>query len=448
MSESGNNIFSNKRESLDDSNSSESQLRVLCISSDQEPKHNISKYLKSKNHSIFHTYCLNESNEILEQSRPDIIIAESRETEPVWSQFIGRTNKNYDDLPIIIINNNAQDNSHSKRAVAGAWDQISPVDIDNTRVDDVIDKVLLKRKNKRYEKLLDQKHGYLAELEDHKFQLQEMINKRDFELSEAKEMLLRMQKMESLAFLAAGLSHDLQNMNSVMLSAISSLEYTVDNNNIELPGNILSYINLAKQANITSTDLVIKLKGLFEEKQNVFFDFNLVDIINHIVEICRCTLPGTITTWACSETNTAYFHGDQVCLEQALLNLCINASHAMTIMREDQLMGGHITICLSSCTSSEITKKAKTNCNSFWKVSISDTGVGMDDQTIKKIFKPMFTTKKKGIGTGLGLLMIQHIIDMHNGFIEIESEVGKGTTFHLYLPKPHNQQPSLFESNI
>jgi len=289
---------------------------------------------------------------------------------------------------------------------------------------------------------------YLTEIEDHKHQMHEMIKEREFELSEAKEMLIRMQKMESLAFLAVGFSHDLQNMNSVMMSAVTSLEHGLAKTGVELPDNIGTYVNLIKQANVTATDLVVKLKGLFEEKQKEFNDFNLMDIINHVVDICRCTFPRTVSTWGCSDVGQAYLHGDQVSLEQALLNLCINACHAMTIMRNDSYAGGAIKVCLSSCRRSALAKTVKHDSEWFWKLSISDTGVGMDEKTISKIFNPMFTTKKKGVGTGLGLLMIQHIVSAHHGVIEVESVVGAGTTFHLFLPKTLDHQPSLFESNF
>ena len=421
----------------------ENGLKILCINNGIVPSPTVTQYLEDKNHSIAHTDCLIEGHEILSLNQPDIIIAESRIQHPVWNKFIDETTQLYEDLPIIVLGTKTtlEAHCHSK----GTWDVISESETNHLRMDDIIDKAILKSKNKRYEKLLDQKHGDLSELEKNKYKLQETIANREFELSEAKEMLMRMQKMESLAFLAAGFSHDLQNMNSVTLSAVSSLEYSIKRNGIELPKNIITYIKLIKQANITSTDMVVKLKGLFEEKQNAFFDFNLMDILNHVVDICRCTFPSSITTWGCSDSQDVYFHGDQVSLEQAMLNLCINASHAMTIMRDDPYAGGSVKIFLRTCDVSSIKQKVKSDCINYWHLSIQDTGVGMDEDTIKKIFRPMFTTKEKGVGTGLGLLMIQHIIDSHNGVIEVESTVGEGTTFHLYLPRTEVQQPSLFE---
>lgn len=408
-------------------------IKILCISSNGTKSSVMTNYLEEDKYCIIHTDCLNESNDIIDNNKPDIIIAESKHQHPYWEGFVENKNKVDDELPIIII---VESNEHTVEYVqkSGVWEVLSQTDLNKSRIDDAIVKVLLKSKNLRYEKLLNQKHSHLTELEESKLQLQQMIEKRDFELHEAKEMLIRMQKMESLAFLAAGLSHDLQNMNSVTMSALSSMEYTLSKIDIKLPAKIHTCISLIKQSNSASTDMVTKLKGLFEEKQKVHFNFNLMDVINHVIDICRCTFPSSISVWGCSENQTAYFHGDQVSLEQALLNLCINASHAMTIMRDDNYLGGTIKVHLSSCNSSEI-KNAKADVKKYWRLSISDTGVGMDDETMAQIFKPLFTTKKKGIGTGLGLLMIQNIIDSHNGLIDVESELGIGSVFHIYLPQ-------------
>jgi len=266
-------------------------------------------------------------------------------------------------------------------------------------------------------------------------QLEEIIAKRDFELSEAKEMLSRMQKMETLAFLAAGISHDLQNMNSVIMSTLTSFEHNTQGNNNKITPKGYSYINLAKQANSTSSELVRKLNKLFEARQSSFYDFDLVDIIDHIVEICRYTFPSSIKTYCIKHTENAFFHGDRVDIEQAILNICINASHAMTLMRKNPIEGGVLKITLEPGVTISLDNDKDIENERFWKICISDNGVGMNTETIEKIFQPMFTTKEKGIGTGLGLHIMKDIITAHGGLIDVNSQVGKGTEFQLYIPE-------------
>ncbi len=429
-------------------NANNETVKVLCINKEKFEKNPISSYLKSGRFSTQHTHCLIDGLDIIAHDTPDIVIAETPNEKESLHNFLTNTSNRYDDLPIIVISEQDEIDQPEEKSQAGAWAFIKKDEIDRGKVDDAIDKALLKRENKRYEKIIHHNHGYLAELEEHKEELKHMIDKQDIELSKAKEMLQRMQKMESLAFLAVGLSHDLQNMNSVMLSAISSLEHSASKNEAILPGNTKTYLNLIKQANKSSSKIVRKLEDLFEEKQNMFFDFDLVAQIDHTLDICRHTLPSTITILGCSERTAAYFHGDQVSIDQALLNLCINASHAMTIMRTNPMEGGNLTITLSSCEKEAEHNDGSISRSNYWKISLSDTGIGMSEETIKKIFEPMFTTKRKGVGTGLGMVMIKHIVDMHDGTIEVESELGKGTTFHLFLPKSQNQQPSLFKTNI
>ena len=111
--------------------------------------------------------------------------------------------------------------------------------------------------------------------------------------------------------------------------------------------------------------------------------------------------------------------GDATQIEQSILNICINSSHAMTIMREEnEKPGGKLTISISKIKgdySFNITHPSASE-DFYWHIAISDTGVGMEQETVSKIFLPFFTTKDKTKGTGLGLAMVYSIIRNHKGF--------------------------------
>ncbi len=132
---------------------------------------------------------------------------------------------------------------------------------------------------------------------------------------------------------------------------------------------------------------------------------------------------------------------DETQIEQCLLNLCVNASHAMTIMREDEApRGGDLAIDVDDFypDSKFIDRHPEMEKRNYVRISIHDTGVGMDHDTLEKIFDPFFTTKSRENGSGLGLSMVYNIIREHHGLITVYSEPGIGTTFNIFLPREEN----------
>ena len=128
-------------------------------------------------------------------------------------------------------------------------------------------------------------------------------------------------------------------------------------------------------------------------------------------------------------------------LEQIILNLAINASHAMTIMREDDdKWGGELVLEIIEDVKEDELKgfRSADDDKDYFKMLIKDSGIGMDSSTIKQIFEPFFSKKDKSMGTGLGLTIVYNVVQQSGGFIDIDSEPGKGTEFKIYLPKYFN----------
>jgi two-component system, cell cycle sensor histidine kinase and response regulator CckA len=117
------------------------------------------------------------------------------------------------------------------------------------------------------------------------------------------------------------------------------------------------------------------------------------------------------------------------------LNLCVNARDAIIYSSTGNLGRGEIRIQTSVVTNSELRKKfSEASAPEYVCIAVSDTGKGMDEETKQKIYEPFFTTKERGKGTGLGLSVVYGILKSHHGHIEVESDIGQGTTFRLYLP--------------
>jgi signal transduction histidine kinase len=137
---------------------------------------------------------------------------------------------------------------------------------------------------------------------------------------------------------------------------------------------------------------------------------------------------------------SAFIDGDSGQISQALLNLAINAAHSMTSMRAPgEKIGGAVAIEVRPFSANAAFRKRHREApfeGEFWRVSVADSGVGMDKAALDRLFSPFYSTKRSQGGSGLGLLMAQSIVRAHGGHMDVESEKGKGTTVSVYLPMP------------
>jgi CheY-like chemotaxis protein len=163
----------------------------------------------------------------------------------------------------------------------------------------------------------------------------------------------------------------------------------------------------------------------------------LSEAITNVLKICETTFDKSIEIEFVPGGEQAYIIGDVTQIEQVLLNLFVNANHAMTIMRpETENEGGTLSIKINKTNISGFfdSKSSEMRSGKYWNIRIHDTGVGIPKNIQEKIFDPFFTTKQQENGTGLGLSMVYNIINSHNGSINLYSEHGEGTTFNIYLP--------------
>jgi CheY-like chemotaxis protein len=149
------------------------------------------------------------------------------------------------------------------------------------------------------------------------------------------------------------------------------------------------------------------------------------------------TFPKIITLSTNIPKNLPHINADHTQMHQAILNLCVNARDAMS-------QGGEISIVIEKVAGEILRERFPSADNfSYLCLSVSDTGMGMDEATRNQIFDPFFTTKEKGKGTGLGLSVVYGIMQAHHGFIDVDSTPGKGTIFHLYFPVPQENGNTL-----
>ncbi|HLX13077.1 MAG TPA: PAS domain S-box protein, partial [Bacteroidota bacterium] len=257
------------------------------------------------------------------------------------------------------------------------------------------------------------------------------------EWKKLEDSLRHAQKMESLGTLAGGVAHDFNNILGIILGYVSVLKSSKDD-----PVKFAQSIDAIAKASQRGASLVRQILTFARKTVVVYQPVNLNPILNDFIKLMSETLPKTIEISLQLEQDLPQISADHVQVNQALLNLCINARDAMP-------NGGTLSIRTSVVRMApRATLVPGEREGDFVRISVSDTGEGIDEETQKHIFEPFFTTKEVGKGTGLGLAMVYGIVNSHGGFITLESAKTKGTTFHLHFPVATSDDAMIAEPEI
>lgn len=260
----------------------------------------------------------------------------------------------------------------------------------------------------------------------------------DISETEKKEQLLRQaQKMETIGTLAGGIAHDFNNMLGGIMAPLSILEMKLEKQGGITNKDFERYLPIIKNSAQKSSELVKQLLTMTRKQEMNIGIIDLNTTLENVTNICKSSFDRCVEIASHPYKEPVIIKGDSTQIEQVILNLAINSVHAMTIKREkDEPRGGRLTMSIDyvSHKSPFLLRHPEAEKNeSYWKLSVEDTGIGMEKDFIKKIFDPFFTTKDKGVGTGLGLTMVYSIVKEHRGFIDINSSPGEGTTFNLFF---------------
>ena len=234
---------------------------------------------------------------------------------------------------------------------------------------------------------------------------------------------LRAQRMESIGTLAGGIAHDLNNVLTPVLMAIQMLQMKIGDPDSQRWLSVM-------QKNVERGADMIKQVLLFARgTQGEQISLQPKHMIKEIVAILKETFPKSIDIKFAAAEEPWMIKGDNTQLHQVMMNLCVNARDAMP-------GGGKISIEVENRILDELYVKMHIDAKPgrFVMIKVSDTGQGISAENVNRIFEPFYTTKDPGKGTGLGLATTLGIVKAHNGFINVYSEIGKGTQFSVYLP--------------
>jgi len=236
--------------------------------------------------------------------------------------------------------------------------------------------------------------------------------------------LLQTQKMESIGNLAGGIAHD---FNNILFPIVGMSELLLE----DLPPDSLEHENANEilKAGKRGSDLVKQILTFSRQNEHKMMPVRIQQILKEVLKLSRSSIPVDIEIKQNIQQNCGMVDADPTQVHQIAMNLITNAYHAA------ETSGGEIIVKLSEINCNVYDLQGTSLSPGFYAVlAVSDNGVGIDPTVLEKIFEPYFTTKEQGKGTGLGLSVVYGIVKEHKGDIKVDSEIGNGTTFTIYLP--------------
>lgn len=246
------------------------------------------------------------------------------------------------------------------------------------------------------------------------------------DISERKKMegaLLHAQKIDSIGNLAGGIAHDFNNILASILGSASIMRRRMAEDD-----KLYKYVEITEVAARRGSSLTRQLLTFARKTDTNEKTVDMNSLINETIQLFERSVSKNILIERRLTTESALVSGDEGQVQQAILNLLLNARDAMPD-------GGTVTIstAVTVADAHSVSQFLSVKPGPYIEVRVSDTGTGMDRKTQGRIFEPFYTTKDNG--TGLGLSVLYGVVRNHGGFVNLESEVGRGTTFSLFFPR-------------
>jgi PAS domain S-box-containing protein len=249
--------------------------------------------------------------------------------------------------------------------------------------------------------------------------------KMDEEKRNLEAQIVKMQRIEALGTLAGGIAHDFNNVLTIILG---NAELALD----ELPADspLGEHILEILQSGRRARDMIKRILAFSRREELQPVPMKVQPIVSEVVQLLRSSLPATIKVCEHIASEGISFV-DPTQIHQIVMNLCINAYHAM---RES---GGLLELGIKDVMIDDLHagRYLGVQPGPYVRISVSDNGCGIKKEVMGRIFEPYFTTKEVGVGTGMGLSVVYGIVKGHHGAVTVYSEPGKGSTFHVYLPR-------------
>lgn len=262
--------------------------------------------------------------------------------------------------------------------------------------------------------------------------IQDITERRQAEedLKKNEEQMRQSEKMEAIGAMAGGIAHDFNNILTPIIGYVKMILRTCKEGD-----SLYKLASGIEKASLRAKDLVAQIlsfsrKSDAEDKR--LTPIHIIPIAKEVLKMQRQAQPPEIEINRIIKTESDVVMADPTKVHQVLMNLCTNAGHAMKSAGGSGLLEMMISEFILDARAQ--IKYPELQPGKFLRISVRDTGTGMPPEVVKRIFEPFFTTKKKGEGTGMGLSVVHGVIRSFKGAIRVDTEPGKGSTFHVILP--------------
>ena len=251
------------------------------------------------------------------------------------------------------------------------------------------------------------------------------------------EQLRQARKLEAVGLLAGGLAHDVKNLLQILRLSLSLLPLKIDE-----PDEVLRLTDQMEKTLDRGCDMVKELLSFARKSESRLRPTDLTADIRDTVNNILPSLPEKVRLQLNLKESLPQVQADVGQIDRVVTNLIVNARDAMPDGGILQVSTGLV----HTSANVEPHAPATTKGTNYVRVSVADTGIGMDEATRARMFEPFFTTKSCGMGTGLGLSVVCGLMENHHGFIDVQSKLGQGTTVSLFFPVMEQAAPALDEA--
>ncbi len=384
----------------------------------------------------YNTFTFQSPLEVLERIKKDefaVVVADQVMPEIEGIKFLQMVKERWPSTVCIIMTAhadlqmaiNAVNQGNIFRFVFKPWDIMEM----KTAVKNAIDLYELKAEVRRLWQITKSQNRQLLDLNQ---KLKMKVNEQVREIQNTEEerrkleiQLIQSQKMKALGTLAGGVAHDFNNILSGIMGYTEVASLLV-NGDTQVKGILDKVLEAGERAK----DLIRQILSFSKQAEEKQSPMKINPVIEEVIKLLKASLPPNIEIHEDIDGESHLLEADPTRIHQILMNLCTNSAYAM------RKKGGALKVSLVNVELDH--KGAAIHHNlkpgNYLKLSVTDTGHGMNQGTMERIFDPYFTTKEKGKGTGLGLAVVHGIVENYHGAIIVESEPDKGAAFHVYLP--------------